>query len=81
MKRILLVFVVGVALLLAVSSCSYAPKVNRWLNMVLAAFYIVVMLLTMPGAWLFYILFGVIEIAIGVLTIWYAWSWPKQVRA
>lgn len=55
-----------------------APNLNRWLNIVLSAFYIIVMLLTMPGAWLFYILLGIIEIAIGALTIWYAWSWPKQ---
>jgi len=55
-----------------------APNLNRWLNIVLGAFYIIVMLLTMPGAWLFYILLGIIEIAIGALTIWYAWSWPKQ---
>ncbi len=58
-----------------------APRVNRWLNIVLGAFYIAVMLLTMPGAWSFYILLGLIEIAIGVLTIWYAWSWPKQASA
>jgi len=55
-----------------------APNLNRWLNIVLSAFYIIVMLLTMPGAWLFYIILGIIEIAIGALTIWYAWSWPKQ---
>jgi hypothetical protein len=57
------------------------PKVDRWLNIVLSAFYIVVMLLTMPGAWSFYILLGIIEIAIGVLIIWYAWRWPRQVSA
>ena len=51
---------------------------NRWLNIVLGVFYIVVMLMTMPGAWLFYILLGIIEIVLGALTIWYAWSWPKQ---
>ena len=56
-----------------------APRVNRWLNIFLGAFYIVVMLVTIPGAWAFYILMGIIEIAIGVLTVWYAWSWPKQV--
>ena len=57
------------------------PKVNRWLNIVLGAFYIVVMLLTMPGAWSFYIVLGVVEIAMGGLTIWYAWSWPRQTLA
>lgn len=50
----------------------------RWSNIVLGAFYIVVMLLTMPGAWSFYLLLGVIEIALGLLTLWYAWSWPRQ---
>jgi len=54
------------------------PRLNRWLNIILGAFYIVIMLLTMPGAWSFYILLGVIEIALGVLTIWYAWHWPRQ---
>ena len=53
-------------------------QVNRWLNIVLGAFYIAVMLMTMPGAWSFYILFGVIEIVLGALTIWYAWRWPKR---
>jgi hypothetical protein len=55
------------------------PKINRWLNISLGVFYIVVMLFTMQGAWSFYILLGVIEIAMGVLTIWYAWSWPRQI--
>lgn len=55
------------------------PKINRWLNISLGVFYIVVLLFTMPGAWSFYILLGVIEIAMGGLTIWYAWSWPRQI--
>lgn len=50
----------------------------RWVNIVLSAFYIAVMVLTMPGAWSFYVLLGVIEIAIGLLVVWYAWSWPRQ---
>ncbi|TPG48849.1 hypothetical protein EAH75_10575 [Rhodanobacter glycinis] len=50
----------------------------RWGNIVLGAFYIAVMALTMPGAWSFYILLGVVEIAVGLLTVWYAWSWPRQ---
>lgn len=58
-----------------------APKIDRWVNIVLGAFYIAVMLVTMPGAWSFYILLGIIEIAIGLLTIWYAWTWPRQVLA
>lgn len=57
------------------------PKFNRWLNIVLAAFYIGIMLMTMPGAWAFYQVLGIIEIALGVLTIGYAWRWPRQIAA
>jgi hypothetical protein len=52
---------------------------TRWLNILLAVLYIAVMALTMPGAWSFYVLLGVIEIGLGVLTIWYAWRWPRGV--
>ncbi|TJY58882.1 hypothetical protein E4T66_14890 [Sinimarinibacterium sp. CAU 1509] len=50
----------------------------RWGNVALGAFYIAVMLMTMPGAWSFYVLLGVVEILLGAGTIWYAWTWPKQ---
>lgn len=57
------------------------PRFNRWLNITLAAFYIAVMIMTLPGAWSFYILLGIIEILLGALTLWYAWRWPKSVPA
>ncbi len=50
----------------------------RWGNILLGALYIAVMALTMPGAWSFYQLLGVIEIGVGLLTVWYAWNWPRQ---
>lgn len=59
-------------------SLALPVRLNRWLNVMLAAIYIAVMLVTMPGAWSYYIFLGVIEIALGVLTIWYAWRWPRQ---
>ncbi len=78
---------VGTSVLLAIPgimvflSLVLAPRINRWLNIVLGAFYVIVMLLTMPGAWWFYIVLGIIEIALGCLTIWYAWSWPRKAAA
>ena len=54
------------------------PKLDRWLNIALGAFYIAIMLLPMPGAWTFYILLGAIEIALMALIVWYAWRWPRQ---
>jgi hypothetical protein len=33
--------------------------------------------ITMPGAWAFYLVFSAIEIVISSLIAWYAWRWPK----
>ena len=54
------------------------PRLDRWLNIILGAFYIAIMLITMPGAWNFYILLGCIEVALTALIVWYAWRWPRQ---
>jgi hypothetical protein len=54
------------------------PRLDRWLNIILCAFYVAIMLITMPGAWDFYILLGCIEIALTASIVWYAWRWPRQ---
>lgn len=54
------------------------PRVNRWTNVVLGAIYTAILLITMPGAWAFYIFLGVIEVILTGLIVWYAWTWPKQ---
>lgn len=54
------------------------PRPARWSNIVLGTFYIAVMLATMPGAWAFYLLLGIIEIALSASIVWYAWTWPKR---
>src|SRR5262249_18351565 len=53
--------------------------VNRWMNIVFGTIYTVIMILAIRGAWHFYIFFGLIEIALTVLIVWYAWTWPKHV--
>lgn len=69
---------VGVALLLALPglmvflSLTMPPRLCRWLNIALGLFYTAVMLVTMPGAWWFYITLGVIEIALWLLIVAYA---------
>jgi hypothetical protein len=50
---------------------------NRWLNIGLALFYAVVVALTMPGSWAFYMMFSSVEILLSLLIAWYAWQWPK----
>jgi hypothetical protein len=55
--------------------------VNRWVNIVFGAGYTVVMILVIRGGWHFYIVYGLIEITLTALVIWYAWTWPKQPHA
>ena len=59
-------------------SLALKPSPNRWANIILGALYTVIMLITMPGAWNFYIFLGVVEVALTALIVWYAWNWPKQ---
>jgi Family of unknown function (DUF6326) len=51
---------------------------SRWMNIVFGAVYSVIMMLVIRGGWHYYVLFGLIEITLTVLIIWYAWTWPKQ---
>jgi hypothetical protein len=53
------------------------PNVNRWLNIVLGVLYTAIILITM-WRWAFYVFYGVVEIALTGLVVWYAWTWPKQ---
>jgi len=54
--------------------------VNRWLNIVFGAVYALIMILAIRGGWHFYVFYGLIEITLTLLIVWYAWSWPKQNR-
>lgn len=67
--------------LLVVLSLVSAPRVSRWLNIVFGSMFTVIMLLTMPGAWRFYQLLGVIEVGLTAWIVWAAWSWPRVARS
>jgi hypothetical protein len=75
---------VGTAILMAIPSVmvflslALKPTPNRWVNIVLGTIYTIIILITMPGAWAFYILLGVVEVVLTALIVWYAWNWPKQ---
>ncbi len=74
----------GTSLLMAIPalmvflSLVLIPRVNRWMNIILGVIYTLIMLMTMPGAWFFYIFLGCIEIVLTALITWYAWSWPRE---
>ena len=59
-------------------SLALRPTPNRWANIILGAIYTLIMVMTMPGAWAFYIFLGVVEVALTALIVWYAWNWPRQ---
>ena len=73
----------GTSLMMAIPSVmiflsvALRPRLNRRLNIIFGVLYTVIILITMWD-WAFYIFFGVIEIALTGLVVWYAWNWPKQ---
>ena len=75
---------VAVAILVAVPavmiflSLVLLPGLNRWVNIAASVILTVVVLITMPGAWAFYILLSIVEVALQMLIVWYAWNWPRQ---
>jgi hypothetical protein len=53
------------------------PNINRWLNIILAAFYIVLLIaVNTETGWWFYLFLTAIEVLISVAIVWYAWNWP-----
>lgn len=52
--------------------------VNRVVNIVFGTIYAAIMILAIRGGWHFYVVFGLIEITLTILVVWYAWTWPKK---
>jgi hypothetical protein len=75
---------VGTSVLMAIPSLmvflslALPTRVNRGINIGLGVFYTLIMLMTLPGAWAFYLVLGVIEIILTVLIVGYAWKWPRK---
>jgi hypothetical protein len=60
-------------------SVGLRPGVSRWANIVVAGLYIVVSLGSLAGESWAYLYFGaVIEVALLVTIIRYAWTWPTR---
>jgi uncharacterized protein DUF6326 len=77
---------VGTSLMLAVPgvmiflSVALRPRLARALNIVFGVLYTLIILGTM-WAWAFYIVYGVIEIALTSLVVTIAWRWPRVLSA
>lgn len=68
--------------LMIVLALILTPVVNRWTNVVLGLVFTLVNINNLIGeTWVFYLLFGVLEIALTLLIIVYAWKWPQAACA
>ena len=73
----------GTSLMLAIPSLmiflsvALPPVVNRRLNIAVGAFYTGIILVTMWG-WAFFIFYGVIEVSLTALVVYYALKWPRS---
>ena len=53
------------------------PNLNRWLNIIFGLIYTVIILITMWFSAI-YMFWGIIEVVLTGLVVWYAWNWPMQ---
>lgn len=54
------------------------PNLNRWTNVIFGALYTLINFTNLMSSWAFYVFFGIVEIVLTALIVWYAWSWPRQ---
>ncbi|MCB2098423.1 MAG: hypothetical protein KDE05_12370 [Parvularculaceae bacterium] len=64
------------ALMIALSLLLPAA-LSKWLNVLFGLAYAAILAVTLPGAPLFYVGYGAIEIPLSLLIAWTAFSWPK----
>jgi hypothetical protein len=59
-------------------SLTLKPKVDRWTNITLGVLYTFVNISNLIGeTWAYYIFFGIVEIVLTLLIVWYAWRWTN----
>ncbi len=75
----------GTAILMAIPSLmvflciALRPNVNRLANIAFGAVYSIIMVVVViPSSWTFYRFLGIVEIALTLLIVWYAWTWPRR---
>ena len=83
--KITQVFLLGASVYIAIASVMVflslvlKPRVNRWTNIVLPILFIVSIAVSVVGeTWGYFIFLSIMEIALLLLIVWYAWTWPSQ---
>jgi Family of unknown function (DUF6326) len=52
--------------------------VSRWLSIVVAMLYALIVVLAIRGSWNYYMIYGAIELLLSAGIIWSAWQWPRR---
>jgi len=71
-------FLMLIPILMIFLSLVLKPKANRWINIILGIVYVAINLITVlttGGAWIYYYVFGAVEIVFSALIVGYAWKW------
>ena len=80
-------FLFGAAVLMAIPifmvflSLALPAKVNRWVNIVVGIFHVVVLVATLivPGdLWAYYAFYMLLEAVFIIIIVWHAWKWPTR---
>ena len=75
---------IGVSLMMAIPalmiflSVALRAPVNRVLNVVFGLVYTGIIMFTMTGGPKHFLFYGAIEIALTLLVVYYAWTWPRR---
>jgi hypothetical protein len=79
-QNLLVLFAAMMAVPSAMVFLSLVLKSNlaRWANIVLGLLYSIIIVITMRGAWGFYLFLGCVEVALTLAVTWYAWTWPRH---
>ena len=68
-----------IPILMVFLSLTLNYPVNRWANIIVAIIFFVINLIGLPGYPSAYDKFLIIVgLVLNILTVWYAWKWPKQ---
>ena len=82
--KITQVFLLGASVYVAIASVMIfvtlvlRPPVCRWINIVLAVLYIASIVAAAVGEDAYYLFLSAVEVAVLLLIVRYAWTWPRQ---
>jgi hypothetical protein len=69
---------IAVASVMVVLSLVLAPRVDRWVNIVLPVLYIISIVASAIGEDTYFVFLSLAEVALLLLLIRYAWTWPRR---